>query len=566
MVFRKFFPVGRRDKAEEQEENLSRYRRLWRFSVLITATVSLAPLIILAVTSFFQYQKAFKAELLEPINRLTGVAKHSLEFFLEMRVDALKLLVSEKTFDELVDSEMLARTFRNTKRAFGGFVDLGIIDSSGRQISYVGPYNLQGAQYQDQDWFHEVTLREFYLSDVFMGKRRFPHFIMAIKHERSNGDFYVLRATIDSEMLNDKVRSLNFRPSSDAFVINTSGILQTPSKTYGKVLSRCPLTVPPFSESGEVIEITDDNGHQYVLGYAYIANSPFIFMVLKDPARLASNWLSSTRQMAVFTAISIVLILILTMGTSSYFVSRIREADQKREAMLHQAEYTAKMASIGRLAAGVAHEINNPLAIINEKAGLAKDLIAITEQFPNKERFLKLIDSISYSVDRCRSITHRLLGFAKHMDMREETIDLEVLIKQVLGFLEKEAEHRNVQINIDVPPDFPSIVSDRGQLQQVFLNIVNNAFAAVPDNGRIDIRMERRPEDRVAVIISDNGTGIPEHLMSKIFEPFFTTKNGYGTGLGLSITYGIVKKLGGDIAVQSKEGEGATFVVLLPSG
>jgi signal transduction histidine kinase len=150
------------------------------------------------------------------------------------------------------------------------------------------------------------------------------------------------------------------------------------------------------------------------------------------------------------------------------------------------------------------------------------------------------------------------------MDIQSETIDLENLLKEVLGFLEKEAEYRDVTVTFEVEPELPTIVSDRGQLQQVFLNILNNAFAAVGDGGMIAIEMVREGGDRVAVTVADNGVGIPKEHIQRIFEPFFTTKKGSGTGLGLSITYGIVRKLGGEIRVESEQSQGTSFTVSLP--
>ena len=143
-------------------------------------------------------------------------------------------------------------------------------------------------------------------------------------------------------------------------------------------------------------------------------------------------------------------------------------------------------------------------------------------------------------------------------------IALAPLLEEVLSFQGKEAEYRSIAINLAMPPDLPTIESDRGQLQQVFLNILGNAFAAVSNGGRIDISAEREDEKTVAVTIRDDGPGIPEEHIGRIFEPFFSTKGEYGTGLGLSITFGIVEKLGGRIDVQSKVGEGASFTVRLP--
>ena len=191
--------------------------------------------------------------------------------------------------------------------------------------------------------------------------------------------------------------------------------------------------------------------------------------------------------------------------------------------------------------------------------------ISLDHSFPKRDKLLGLVDSVLASVDRCSTITHRLLGFARHMDVADVTIDLYTLLREVLGFLAREAEHRNLDVSFPVPGAVPTIESDRGQLQQVFLNLLNNAFAAVSDGvGRIEITIEAVTEERVAVTIVDNGCGIPTENIERIFEPFFTTKEGSGTGLGLSITYGIVRKLGGTIHVASEVGVGTRFTVVLP--
>jgi len=225
-----------------------------------------------------------------------------------------------------------------------------------------------------------------------------------------------------------------------------------------------------------------------------------------------------------------------------------------------------KMEAIGRLAAGVAHEINNPLAVINEKAGLMKDFLELTEDFQqHKEKFISLIQGISDSVGRCRTITHRLLGFSRRVDASLEVIDLNLIVREVIDFVEKELLYKNVQVKMTFAEDLPQIESDKGQLQQVILNIVNNAADAVEKGGIIEVQTDTKDEHTMRVSITDNGHGIPERILDHIFEPFFTTKEkDKGTGLGLSISYGIMKKLGGTISVQSKVNEGTTFIIEIP--
>jgi signal transduction histidine kinase len=183
---------------------------------------------------------------------------------------------------------------------------------------------------------------------------------------------------------------------------------------------------------------------------------------------------------------------------------------------------------------------------------------------PVSDKLADLADAILRSVERCSAVTHRLLGFAKRMDVRQERIQMDVFIEEVLGFLGKESIYRNITVNCHFPDKPLVIESDRGQLQQVFLNVINNAFEAVEDGGQIDITLTETSSGGVAAVIEDNGCGIDKEDLERIFEPFFTSRKVGGTGLGLSITYGIVQRLGGRIEVDSVLGEGTRFTITMP--
>jgi signal transduction histidine kinase len=363
-----------------------------------------------------------------------------------------------------------------------------------------------------------------------------------------------------------RCHSLGIQPIDDAFLINSAGVLQTPSQSYGEIFERVRLPPLPRSAEAALLELEDESGTPLLASYAQIELSPFTLVLVTPRVELHAGWRNLRRDLLLFPVLSSLLILTLVVWGASYTVRRARESDMKRAALYHKMEYTNKMAAIGRLGAVVAHEINNPLAIITEKAGLLKDLLTLSDEMPSKEKMVGLVDSLLRSAERCGGITHRLLGFAKHMDVGNEAINLDLLLKEVLGFLEKEAAYRNIRIEFTYADEPPNLVSDRGQLQQVFLNIFNNAFAAVDDGGTIEIGVERVGEDKVAVSITDDGVGIPEAHLQKIFDPFFTANKGGGTGLGLSITYGIVQKLGGQVAVESEVGKGTCFTITLPTG
>lgn len=550
--------------SPNHEESPRRYKVLRRNMILIMVLVTIVPLFLMALINYHEYQRALKQEIIVPLGVLVNKTKHSFELFLTERLSAVSFIASAYSFQELADQKTLNRIFRVMKQEFGGFVDLGLIDSSGLQVSYVGPYELEGKRYKDHDWFHEVVVRGEHTSDVFMGYRKFPHFVMAVKHEAPTGESWILRATIDTEMFNNLIVSMGLDPASDAFIINRAGVFQTSSRFYGQVLDKFPLPLPPISYDPNVLEMTDHQGREILLAYTYFVSPSFILVAVKPRGEVLRSWYTLKTELFLIFVASVVVIFLVVFKLTDMFVKRIEESDYRRELAYHDMEYTNKLATIGRLAAGIAHEINNPMAIINEKAGLMGDLIGSMSQFPSREKFLRLTESIRQSVDRCSTITHRLLGFARRMDVEIEVIDLNEVILEVIGFLESEALHHNVDVRLQLADDLPQISSDHGQLQQIFLNILNNAFSAVEDGGMVVIITWEHDADTVGVSIEDNGVGMSEETRSHIFEPFFSTREGYGTGLGLSITYGIIKKLGGNIEVRSKEEEGTTFTVFLP--
>jgi signal transduction histidine kinase len=245
--------------------------------------------------------------------------------------------------------------------------------------------------------------------------------------------------------------------------------------------------------------------------------------------------------------------------------NRLYEADRVKGGVLLSMQETSRLASLGRLSTGVAHEINNPLAVINESAGYIKDLLSLEFRGEHDAELNEQVDAILESVQRCGAITTGLLGFARDMNLHLRPVDLEDLIERVLSFHRKEAEYRGIAIRVDVPEVVPTIESDPGRLQQIFLNLVGNAFQAMEAGDSLDIAARYQEPGAVRVEVMDTGYGIPKENLQRVFEPFFTTKGErHGTGLGLSITYNLVHKLGGTIDVKSEVGVGTTFTVVLP--
>ena len=262
-----------------------------------------------------------------------------------------------------------------------------------------------------------------------------------------------------------------------------------------------------------------------------------------------------------------------------HLIEKIRQAYDKilhKEEKKKEAEFrlrleqqmiaTERLASLGTLATGVAHEINNPLAIIREAAGYMSLLLKKKdlEDFGYHHQFDLAIGKIESAVERARRITHKLLGFVKKSESVFSEVDLRELIEETVQLIYREAANKELEIvqNTGIQPFV--IWSDPYQIRQVLINLLTNAVHATDPGGNIKISLE--PENGTTrLTVQDTGHGIPKENLKKIFEPFFSTKSsGQGTGLGLFVTHNIVCKLGGSIEVESTVGKGSTFRIKLP--
>jgi len=526
----------------------------------------LIPLILTTMLSYFEY----RSQMLANLRWNAESAKKTIETFLTELQTVLVYTANGQTYDELVDQKNLNKLYLRLKSHYPGVVDLGIIDHKGIQRAYAGPYELLGKDYSDRDCFKVVNASKTYIGTVEMGYRNVPHFAIAVSFfNAKNGQHWVFRTSIDVTTLDKYIDKIGTGPLSDIFLVSRKGqpLLQSTSQQLGPPLSPYPFELP----SNRIgITISEDRGvWDYVVlkAVSYIEGTPWALVLLKHGYLYGKDWSFFKARLFFIVMISTILALLVILQITKLFVGRIREADEKRESMMAEIEHTSKLASIGRLAAGIAHEINNPLAIISAKTGLISDLLELSEDFKYRKKIGSEIHGTSHAVERCKVITHRLLGFARRMDVSLESISINNLMQEVLSFLDQEALYRGIHVDLDLEDSLPIIESDRGQLQQIFLNLVNNAIDAIGKDGKVTIKTKMRDQKSIQIDVEDNGKGIPQDIISHIFEPFFTTKESAekkGTGLGLFITYGIIKKLGGHISVRSSVGEGTTFSVTLP--
>jgi two-component system NtrC family sensor kinase len=261
-----------------------------------------------------------------------------------------------------------------------------------------------------------------------------------------------------------------------------------------------------------------------------------------------------------------VAIVVISLVAARISVHKLQEIDKQIYEMNAQLTQSDKLAALGKMAAGLAHEINNPLAIIAESAGWLEDLLDEEEvkKLDTYPDFRNVVDKMEHHVDRARRVIHNMLHFARRMEPRLDRVDVNQVLVQTIELLQNHARINNIDITTDLDESLPIISSDQSQLQQVFLNIINNAVDAIGSDGTVKVQTNMEKE-HIRIQIQDDGPGMPEHVRKKIFDPFFTTKEREkGTGLGLSVTYNIVQQMNGSIDVQSAENKGTTFTIYIP--
>jgi len=256
--------------------------------------------------------------------------------------------------------------------------------------------------------------------------------------------------------------------------------------------------------------------------------------------------------------------MIHIMGDLQETTAEMQRREQELRDKQEQLVQAGKLATLGELTTGVAHELNNPLNNIGLFVGNAVDLmeLAVTE----KEQIVRELRAAMQQVRKATEIISHLRTFGRAAPVSRELIVLRQVIERALSLMREQLRLREVEITLDLGPDEPVVVGNAIQLEQVFINLLTNSRDAVADSPRKAIRISGSVgSTAVDVAVADTGHGIPAELKGRIFDPFFTTKAvGKGTGLGLSITYGIIKEHGGTISVVSPPGEGATFLIHLP--
>ncbi len=542
------------------------FRKLRRRLQIGLSFAFLVPLGILSLYFHFQLNVTLKESGKLHLTTLATSQSGTIDLFLQERVVNIFNLFHRTYFTLSPAQADMQRYLQALREASDAFVDVGFLDASGRQIGYAGPYPfLHGENYSHEPWFQTLIAQEqnYHITNIYLGFRKKPHFTIAVK-QYFEGRPAVMRATLDPDKFYMFLRTMSLGKGVNSSLVSREGAWQVVDPDKGVLLGSSDF-MPSEKEGAGAQEIAS-NGETELVAYAWLKEVPWVLLV-RQPLGIAYATMYRARRIMIASTAALVLILLTVVWlTTDRLLRRAQASEEARKSLKSQLLHAAKLASVGELAAGVAHEINNPLAIIASESGWIADMLdprfGMELSVDKIRESLKQVDQAVY---RAKNITHKLLNFARKNEPRLSLCSVNQILEDVVGGLkEQEFTVSNIRLVRDYADDLPQVLLDPDQIRQVFLNLINNAQDAMEGPGTITLKTERA-DHSVRVTVADTGKGMTTEEMEKAFFPFFTTKEvGKGTGLGLSVSLSIVEAVGGRIEVQSLPGAGSSFTVVFP--
>lgn len=554
-------------------------RSLRRTIIMAIVSASFVPLVLVLWVVHVHLGATVANLTYENLQSLADRHSTRIDTFVEERSNSVALLW-ETLGERLFEPHALHKALADLQAIYGeSIADMGLVNAAGQQVWYAGPLQLERADYSYAPWFQQVSKGRGtkYVSDVFLGLRKSPHFIVAfpILHK---GEKWILRATVDFAHFSRIVRAIRVGETGTACIINIQGEYQTlplerhatdasaPQAHGDELAGKVRALFGQQWDRDPAHRIESDGTYLYAISLLHDRRWALVVRVSQDEAFAKITETERTLDIVL----GLVSLAVLCGGAllSWRVMRRIDELEKERVALNEHLAEAGKLSALGEMAAGIAHEINNPVAIMMEEAGWVDDLLADMPKDGNTEEIGTSISKIRTQGARCKTITHKLLGFARKSDDPNQPVHMGALLREMVALSNEKARTAGVSISVDIAPNVEPVIATPSALQQVFLNLFNNAVDAMEcTGGTLHVQATVGAEAHsVLVSVADTGPGIPPKVLKRIFDPFFTTKAvGKGTGLGLSICFTIVQGLGGHIRVDSAEGQGTTMHITLPT-
>ena len=559
--------------AFPEKDQYTGMRRMIFFCMILVPVI---PFIAVLGIGYYHFKTSLETSTLATVNRIVEDHRQMIDGFLRERRGDLGFILNTSSYGDLTDPEKFYTQFAQLQRYSNAFVDLGVFDQDGIHVMYQGPYRLVGIDYGKEEWFRHVLKEGYYISDIFLGFRRIPHFVIALKREES-GKTWVIRATIDTFVFNELVEKVRIGKTGEAYILNSQGIFQTARRSGGNLLAKDPDDIHETKpHPGVRTSIRNDaRGDECLFATTWLQEKEWMLVVRQETADAFKSLRSATFMILVIMILGGVTITVLAYTLTRQIIRRMQRIDVEKQQLGQQLVRATRLAELGQMAAGFAHEINNPLQIMKSDRALMEMIFSDLKKKgmlpePDVKDLEETLAQLKLQIERCSKITQAILEFGRKSEPTQEDVDVGAFVSHLTSMISEKASVQGIHLKKEISEQTPLLRADPSQLQQVLLNLLNNAIDAITERhgcegGELLVQAGPDTNGRVRISVKDNGAGISTENLKKIFAPFFTTKSpGKGTGLGLYVCYGIVEGMGGTMEVESQRGAGTTFVVRLP--
>jgi two-component system NtrC family sensor kinase len=549
-------------------------RRMVFFCMILVPVI---PFVAMLGIGYYHFKTSLETSTLATMNRIVEDHRQMIDGFLKERQGDLGFILHTGSYGDLTDPEKFYKAFTQLQRYSNAFVDLGVFDQDGIHVMYQGPYRLVGIDYGNEEWFRHVLSEGYFISDIFLGFRRIPHFVIALKREEA-GKTWVIRATIDTYVFNELVEKVRIGKTGEAYLLNTQGIFQTARRSGGNLLAKDRDEVHEVKPHTGVRTFIrkDARGDECLFATTWLQEKEWMLVVRQETADAFKALRSATFMILFIMVLGGATITILAYALTRRIIRRMQRIDVEKQQLGQQLIRATRLAELGQMAAGFAHEINNPLQIMKSDRALMEMIFSDLKKKgdlkdPDVKDLEETLDQLKVQIERCSKITQTILEFGRKSEPTEKDVDVGGFISQVTSMIAEKASVQGIRVKKEISEQTPLLRADPAQIQQVLLNLFNNAIDAITERhgsegGELSVQAGPETNARVRISVSDNGAGISSENLKKIFAPFFTTKPpGKGTGLGLYVCYGIIEGMGGTMEVESQRGVGTTFTISLPA-
>ncbi len=567
-------------KTEQQK-----YKVLKRNFIILFLVLSLVPLLTVSFISYFSFKNSLHNTIsthLFEIAKNKGIAlqkwlfeRHTdAEVFAQSPAVVESVAAAANPKNDFLTKEKYSFTAKKylqlVKNKYDSYDEIFILDENGQMLITT---ERMGNIRVNRDYFHEAINGKTYNTNLFLSPLTArPTMVVSAPIKNSKKQIIgVLVERIKLDAINKLMRDIEIGKTGESYLVNKEGYFLTESKFEADYTLKKKISTKGTQECnkgksgvGEYIDYRDKK----VLGaYFFIPEMEWSLMVEQDSSEAFQEIQHLKNIIFVIGSITIIVIFASTLLGSGKIVKILKMYDQQFKKQQKQIMRAEKLAAMGQLAAGVAHEINNPLGGISNCLKLIST--KINKPNPKPKDFkdsIKYLRTSEQELNRCIGIIRNFLSFSRRPSFKPALIDINSIISELVALLEPQTKVQNIMISKELETDLPQLMVDGPQLHQALMNIILNSLEAMPHGGELKVHSGYDPKDKtIKIEITDTGYGIPEENLPHLFEPFFSSKpEGKGTGLGLSIVYEVIDEHNGSLEVESELGKGTTFIVKLP--